>query len=58
MCNAVLIHRSLLGLASAVVIGADEVEGKYTQADIEEAHRHFGDKSARQVFRIEEFPKE
>jgi hypothetical protein len=40
------------------VIGADEVKGKYTEVDIAEAHKHFGDKGARQVFKIEEFPEE
>lgn len=48
----------LLGLASAIVIGADEVKGKYSQADLEEARKHWGDKDTRQILKIEEFPEE
>ncbi|PIS28901.1 MAG: hypothetical protein COT43_05290 [Candidatus Marinimicrobia bacterium CG08_land_8_20_14_0_20_45_22] len=48
----------LLGLASAIVIGADEVIGKYSQTDFEEARKHFGDINNRQTIEIKEFPEE
>jgi hypothetical protein len=46
-----------LGLASAIIIGAEEVKGKYSKSDLEEAHRNFGPKGFQQKVRIEEFPE-
>lgn len=48
----------LLGIVSAIVIGADIVKGKYSKADVEEARRNFGKKGSGQITVIEEFPKE
>lgn len=48
----------LLGLARAIVISADAIKGKYSQTDLEEARKHFGDKDTRQIFKIEEFPED
>ena len=46
----------LLGLSSAIFIGADYMKGKYSKADIEEARSHFGSKDQREERLIQEFP--
>ena len=51
-----LAEWGLLGLASAVIIGAEEVKGKYSQGDFEEARKHFGGVEARRTLKVEEFP--
>jgi hypothetical protein len=45
----------MIGIANAMIIGVDEVIGKYSKKDIEDARRNWG---GRQVYRIEEFPNE
>lgn len=46
----------LLGLISAIILSAGEVEGKYSKGDVDEARLHFGGKDKRQEIKIEEFP--
>lgn len=46
----------LQGLNSVIVMGADVLEGKYTNEDIEEAYREWGDRSGYYRKKIEEFP--
>ncbi len=48
----------LLGLGATIIMGADLVKGKYTQADVDESRIHFGHKDDIQKMRIEEFPSE
>lgn len=46
----------LEGVNSSVVFGADVVQGKYTETDIAEAYREWGDESAYYTKKIDEFP--
>ena len=46
----------LLGLSSAIVIGADEVKENYTETDLEDARRIWALPSAYTINAIEEFP--
>jgi len=46
----------LIGLASAIIVGADVVKGKYTTKDLEEAYHQFGPKGVRQKIRVDEYP--
>ncbi|MCK4829822.1 hypothetical protein KA005_79600, partial [bacterium] len=45
----------IIGIANAMIIGVDEVTGKYSKQDIINARRNWGSK---QVHKIEEFPFE
>lgn len=45
----------IIHVANAMIIGVDEVVGKYSKQDIIDAKRNWGDK---QVHKIEEFPSE
>lgn len=47
----------LIGLSSAVVLGADCVKDKYTKEDLEQANSYFSDKESRITIKIKEFPK-
>lgn len=53
---SVIFPPQLMGLVTAVVIGADEIK-KYSETDLEEAYQHFGHRNTRQVFKVEEFPR-
>lgn len=46
----------LIGLVSAIVIGADE-KNKFTKSELDEAYKFFGKIAQRQSIKIEEFPK-
>ncbi|MBK8383085.1 MAG: hypothetical protein IPL16_14620 [Ignavibacteria bacterium] len=48
---------ALLGLVGSVIIGTDEVKGKYSQEDIDESYSYFGKKSDREIIQVKEFPK-
>lgn len=46
----------LKGLVAAIVIGADEVKGKYSDDDLQNVIREIGDNSSYSEQKIEEFP--
>ena len=46
----------LLGLSSAIVIGADEIKENYTETDLEDARRIWSPPSSYTIDKIEEFP--
>lgn len=46
----------LLGLSSAIVIGADEIKENYTETDLEDARRISSPPSAYTTDKIEEYP--
>jgi hypothetical protein len=48
----------LLGLEASIIIGADVVKGKYSQADVDDSRIHFGHKGDNRKIPIEEFPSE
>lgn len=52
-----IFPHQLQGLNSAIVMGADVLKGKYTNEDIEEAYREWGDNSGYYTKKIEEFPE-
>ena len=46
----------LMGLSSAIVIGADEIKENYTETDLEDARRIWSPPSGYTIDKIEEFP--
>jgi len=48
----------LLGLATAIAVGADEVKRKYSQKDLEDSQKAWGTPSTKSSRNIEEFPSD
>jgi hypothetical protein len=48
----------LVGLQASIIMGADFVEGKYSQADVDESRIYWGHKGDNREIPIQEFPSE